>query len=112
MDIGVPAGAKGPPLHHHGFDETSCVLEGELNFQLGDEPFGRKGGELAFAPRDVPHAFANLSGAGARVPIVCMPAGFGRHFDRIAAWEAEVDPPPEATRPWPLVSELGRSMNR
>ena len=107
MDIGVPAGAKGPPLHHHGFDETSCVLEGELNFQLEDELIGRKGGEPAFAPRHVPHAFANLSGTGPRVLIVCMPAGFGRYFDRIAAQEAGVDPPPEATGPWPLVSVVG-----
>ena len=77
MDIGVPARAKGPPLRHHGFDETSCMLEDELTFQLEDKLFGRKGGELAFAPRDVPHTFANLSGAGARVLIVCARPGSG-----------------------------------
>ena len=33
----VQAGWPGPPLHHHAFDETFCVLEGELTFQLGAE---------------------------------------------------------------------------
>ena len=62
----VPAGFPGPPLHHHGFDETFYVLEGELTHQLEDEIFTRKQGELAFAPRNVAHTFANLSGAEAR----------------------------------------------
>jgi hypothetical protein len=32
----MSAGAKGPPLHAHAFDETFYVLDGELTFQLGD----------------------------------------------------------------------------
>ena len=61
MDNTVGAGFSGPPLHHHDFDETFYVLEGELTFQLEDEVFTRTRGELAFAPRNVPHTFANLS---------------------------------------------------
>jgi quercetin dioxygenase-like cupin family protein len=76
MDNVVFAGFPGPPLHHHDFDETFYVLGGELTFQLKDELFTRKQGELAFAPRNVPHTFANLSGADARTLIVCTPAGF------------------------------------
>src|ERR687892_325596 len=76
MDNVVPAGFPGPPLHHHDFDETFYVLEGELTFQLEDELFTRKASELAFAPRGVPHTFANLSGVEARTLIVCTPAGF------------------------------------
>ena len=77
MDNTVGAGFSGPPLHHHDFDETFYVLEGELTFQLEDEVFTRTRGELAFAPRNVPHTFANLSGADARTLIICTPAGFG-----------------------------------
>jgi Cupin domain len=33
----MPAGAAGPPLHTHEFDEAFYVLEGELTFQLDDE---------------------------------------------------------------------------
>jgi quercetin dioxygenase-like cupin family protein len=107
MDNVVGAGFPGPPLHHHGFDETFYVLEGEFTFQLEDELFMRKGGELAFAPRGVPHTFANLSGAEARTLIVCTPAGFERYFDRMAAERAGVDPPPEATEPLPEVTTVG-----
>ena len=55
MDNVVSAGFPGPLLHHHDFDETFYVLEGELTFQLRDELFTRKQGELAFAPRNVTH---------------------------------------------------------
>ena len=107
MDNIVGAGFPGPPLHHHDFDETFYVLEGELTFQLEDELFTRKAGELAFAPRNVPHTFANLSGAEARTLIVCTPAGFERYFDRMAAERAGVEPPPEAMEPWPEVTTVG-----
>jgi hypothetical protein len=49
MDNVSPAGSPGPSLHHHGFDETFYLLEGELTFQLEDELFTRKREELAFA---------------------------------------------------------------
>jgi quercetin dioxygenase-like cupin family protein len=52
-------GFGGPPLHHHDFDETFYVIKGELTFQLGDELFTRKAGELVLAPRGVPHTYAN-----------------------------------------------------
>ena len=97
----------GPKLHHHDFDETFYVLEGELTFQLRDELFTRKAGELAFAPRGVPHTYANLSGANARALLVCTPAGFERYFDHIAARIAGVDPPPEASKPIPEVTTVG-----
>jgi len=107
MDNVVGAGFPGPPLHHHGFDETFYVLEGEFTFQLEDELFTRKGGELAFAPRGVPHTFANLSGAEARTLIVCTPAGFERYFDAMPARAAGVEPSAEAKKPWPEVNTVG-----
>jgi quercetin dioxygenase-like cupin family protein len=94
---------EGPRLHHHDFDETFYILEGELTFQLRDELFTRQVGELAFAPRNVPHTYANLSGRPARALLVCTPAGFERYFDRIAARRAGTTPPPEAAGPIPEV---------
>ncbi len=107
MDNIVSAGFPGPPLHHHAFDETFYVIEGELTFQLEDKLFTRKRGKLAFAPRGVPHTFANLSGAEARTLIICTPAGFERYFDRLAAEQAGVEPPPEASKPIPEVIVVG-----
>lgn len=97
----VPAGWEGPPLHHH-FDEKFYVLAGELTFQLEDEIFTRTRGGLAFAPRHVPHTFANLSGADARNLVVFTPAGFERFFDRMAA-----EPPPKASKPIPETIFVG-----
>jgi quercetin dioxygenase-like cupin family protein len=96
-----------PPLHRHDFDETFYVLEGELTFQLGDERLIRGAGELAFAPRGVPHTYANLSGAPARGLIVITPAGFERHFARLAAERSGGEPPEWARRPVPEVTILG-----
>jgi quercetin dioxygenase-like cupin family protein len=107
MDNSVSAGATGPPLHHHDFDEAFYVIEGELTFQLGDEVLTRRQGELAFAPRGAHHAFANPSAASARMLLVCTPAGFDRYFQRLAAKEAGVEPPPEALEPWPEVVKVG-----
>src|SRR3954449_7666468 len=93
VEITVPAGWPGPPLHHHAFDEAFYVLDGELTFQLGDELRTATPGELVFAPRDAHHTLANLSAAPARYLLVCTPAGFERYFDRLAAEAAGPEPP-------------------
>ena len=104
--VELTGGAR-PPLHAHDFDESFYVLEGELTFQLREEIVTRRAGELAFAPRNVPHTYANLSGAPARVLLVITPAGFERYFDRIAARMTGTQPPPEASQPIPTVTSLG-----
>jgi quercetin dioxygenase-like cupin family protein len=103
----VAAGFGGPPLHVHDFDEAFYVVEGELTFQLRDELVTRRAGEMAFAPRGVPHTFANQSGADARQVIVITPGGFERYFDEIVARAAGVDPPPEVAKGWPEVTKVG-----
>jgi mannose-6-phosphate isomerase-like protein (cupin superfamily) len=103
----VSAEFAGPPLHRHDFDEMFYVLEGELTFQLRDELLTAGPGEVAFAPRGVPHTFANLSGAPARHLLVCTPAGFERYFARIAAERAGVEPPSWALQPTPEVTRVG-----
>jgi quercetin dioxygenase-like cupin family protein len=103
----MPAGAKGPPLHTHAFDEAFFVLEGQLTIQLGDELTTAGVGELAFARGGVPHTLANRSDAAARFLIICTPAGFEREFARRAAAQAGVDPPPWAMQPVPEVTVVG-----
>ena len=107
MENRVGVGFAGPRLHHHDFDELFYVLDGELTFQLGDEVFTRRAGELAFAPRGVHHTFANHSGAEARTLIVCTPAGFERYFARMAAEQQGVDVPDWALGPTPPVTTVG-----
>jgi quercetin dioxygenase-like cupin family protein len=112
IEVVSPGGFRGPPLHRHDFDEAFYVLEGELTFQLRDELFTRKAGELAFAPRNVPHTYANRRDARAQALIVCTPAGFERYFARMAAEREGVEPPawalqdiPETVRVGPWIGE-------
>src|SRR3954470_23365906 len=102
-----PADFPGPPLHRHDFDEAFYILEGELTFQLRDEVITATAGELVFAPRNVPHTLANLSGAPARYVLVCTPAGFERYFARMEAERNGVEPPESALQPTPEVVRVG-----
>ena len=58
----VPAGWAGPPLHHHDFDETFYVLEGELTFALG---YGRRSRAARRAGVRAPWRPAHARRAGA-----------------------------------------------
>ena len=106
-EIEVPAHSAGPPLHTHDFDEAFYMLEGELIFQVGEELATKGAGELSFAPRNVAHALANHSETPARYVLVCTPAGFERHWARLAAEQAGVEPPSWALQPVPEVTVVG-----
>ncbi|MGB0098076.1 MAG: cupin domain-containing protein [Solirubrobacteraceae bacterium] len=103
----MPAGAPGPPLHSHAFDESSYVLDGELTFQLDDQVTTARAGELIFAPRGVPHTLANPTESPARYLLVLTPPGFERELARRAANEAGVKPPKWTLQPIPEVTYLG-----
>jgi quercetin dioxygenase-like cupin family protein len=106
-DIMVPAHSAGPPLHTHDFDEAFYMLEGELIFQVDDALVTKGPGEVSFAARNVAHTLANHSDAPARYVLVCTPAGFERHWARIAADAAGVEPPQWALQPIPEVAVVG-----
>lgn len=107
VDNDIGAGSLGPHLHTHDFDEAFCVLEGALTFQVGDELAEVGAGEVAFAPRTVPHTFSNRDGGPARFLIVITDAGFERHFARIAANRAGLEPPGWALGPVPPSERVG-----
>jgi len=89
----VRPGWPGPPLLHHAFDETFCILEGELTFQLGAERVVGRAGDTLFVPGGVHHTLANLADASARYLLVCTPGGFEQRFGP----EADSTPPGPAT---------------
>jgi quercetin dioxygenase-like cupin family protein len=97
----------GPHLHTHDFDEAFYVLDGELVFQVEDERITKGAGEIAFAPRGVPHTLANHGKTPARYVLVCTPAGFERYFSRLAAEFEGVEPPEWALQPIPEVTRVG-----
>lgn len=65
----------GPPLHiHPNQDEWFFVTEGEYLFQVGEEKYIMKAGDTIFLPRNVPHAFIQLT-EKARTIVSYQPAG-------------------------------------
>ena len=65
----------GPPLHiHTDQDEWFFVTEGEYLFQCGEEKFQMKAGDTLFLPRNIPHAFIQLT-EKAKTLVAYMPAG-------------------------------------
>jgi mannose-6-phosphate isomerase-like protein (cupin superfamily) len=105
--ITVPGGWAGPPLHHHDFDETFYVLEGELTFQLGEQLTTARPGECVFAARGSHHTLANLGATRAQYLLTCTPAGFERYFDRLQAELTGRPAPPEAAGSFPETTVVG-----
>ena len=103
----IRAGALGPPMHVHDFDEAFYVLDGELTFQVGDQITTAGPGELAFAAGGTPHTVANPTMVPARYLLVCAPGGFERQLARCAAVRVGIDPPDWALQPVPEVTYVG-----
>jgi quercetin dioxygenase-like cupin family protein len=89
----IPPG-QGPPVHVHAAeDESWYLIEGDLEFRLGEETRVAPEGSFVFVPRGVPHAFRNPGERPARILVMFSPSGMERFFDGFAALEA---PDPEA----------------
>lgn len=70
----------GPPLHVHiDQDEWFFVTEGEYLFQCGGQRFYMSSGDTIFLPRNVPHAFIQLT-EKAKTIVSYMPAGKMEEF--------------------------------
>lgn len=71
----------GPPLHvHDDEDEVVIVVDGELDFQLGDQRGRLTSGGMLWMPRQLPHAVSNLSGRPCRFFTVVTPGGIEDFF--------------------------------
>lgn len=65
----------GPPLHiHPNQDEWFYVIAGDYYFRVGEDYFTLKAGDTIFLPRNVPHAFLQLSET-AKMIVTYVPAG-------------------------------------
>ena len=81
-------------LHvHERLEETWYVLDGAVEFQLGEETFTATAGATVFVPPRVAHAFANRTEAPARFLLITSPPGHDRYFDELAEILAVEGPP-------------------
>jgi len=83
----TPSG--GPPLHiHPNQDEWFHVIEGKYKFQVGNDTHRIGQGDTIFLPRNVQHAFVQLSDIG-RMIVSYMPAGkMEAFFKATTEWTA------------------------
>ena len=66
---------KGTPLHiHSSQDEVFHIIEGSYYFQVGSDKFKLTVGDSIFLPRQVPHAWTQVSEKG-KMLVVLQPAG-------------------------------------
>ncbi len=86
----VTAPRMGPPRHvHRREDEWYYVLTGEFLFEVGGAKYTLRAGATIWAPRDIPHVWANTATSDARMILMCQPGGFENFLDELA--KAETD---------------------
>ncbi len=77
----------GPPLHIHPYqDEFFYIIEGDYQFQVGDDKYQMKSGDTIFLPKNVQHAFIQLTEKG-KVIVSYLPAGkMEAFFKKTDSW--------------------------
>lgn len=83
-----------PPAHFHRFeDEIFYLLEGEIRFHIGDKTFTANPGELAYAPKGIPHSFS-LTTDTAKAVLLITPAGIETFFKEFGVPAQSLELPP------------------
>jgi len=69
------------PLHVHDFeDEVFKILQGEVEFIVGNKTKILKEGDTIFLPRKIPHGFKNVGSKKAKVILNIFPSGLENMF--------------------------------
>lgn len=85
-----------PPAHfHRNEDEIFYILEGEVRFHIGDKTFTANAGDVAYAPREIPHQFSLITDT-ARAALLITPAGMETFFKEFGQPAQSLDLPPLA----------------
>lgn len=86
----------GPPPHvHRDVDEMLYVLEGEVEFVVGERTIRAGAGSCVHLPRGIPHTYKNIGTSPSRTLAVITPGGFEKFFVEVGEPATEGDPPPE-----------------
>jgi quercetin dioxygenase-like cupin family protein len=81
MEALVPPGGGPPPHIHTREDETFYVLEGTVEFLLGEETVVAGPGDFVNVPRGTVHRFQNTGAETARIILTFTPAGIEHWFE-------------------------------
>jgi quercetin dioxygenase-like cupin family protein len=84
------------PHFHRKHSDSFYVLEGELEFHVGDEVFTAAPGSYVLAPPNVVHWFRNVSDKPVRMLNLHTPGGFVTYRRELAELRAQGIEPDEA----------------
>ncbi len=87
----------GPPPHMHTReDETFYVLEGELEFLIGERTISATAGSVVYGPRGIVHSFRNVGSTPSRMAVIITPAGLEKFFEEVGEPVTDPSSPPES----------------
>jgi quercetin dioxygenase-like cupin family protein len=94
FDWTTPAGFSTGAHVHRIQEETFYVIEGECQWQIGDQRSApRPLGTYVFIPPVVPHNIGNASDKPARVIMTVSPPGHEHYFEELAELAGRGGPP-------------------
>jgi quercetin dioxygenase-like cupin family protein len=89
LELQVQPGGSVSPHFHKGHSDSFYVLEGDVEFHLGDEVVQGTPGTYVLAPPRVVHWFRNVTAEPARVLNLHTPGGFADYMRERAGLTAE-----------------------
>lgn len=97
MERTLPPGGRMPPAHRHSENEEAYfVLEGTVEFRVGEEVVEGSGGTFVLVPAGEPHTFGNTSDDPARLLVLHVPA-LDRYFEDLEQLWASPEAPDRET---------------
>ena len=73
------------PMHvHQNEDEVYRVLEGEVEFTVGEQKNLLKAGDTIFLPRNIPHTWKVVGECNAKLYLDIFPAGVENMFEELS----------------------------
>ena len=93
MERTLPSGGRMPPAHRHqANDEAYFVLDGEVEFRVGDEVVHGTNRTFILVTAGEVHAFGNTSESSARLLVLHAPA-LDQYFEALELLWARTDSP-------------------
>lgn len=85
-----------PPHYHKREDESFYILDGEIDFHVGDKKFRMGAGEFIVLPKNIPHHFSLVTET-AKALLMITPGGFEVFFKEFGLQAQTLDLPPVPT---------------
>ncbi|MFD2784453.1 cupin domain-containing protein [Hymenobacter rubripertinctus] len=73
------------PMHvHQNEDEVYKIVEGEVEFTVGEKKSVLKSGDTIFLPKNIPHAWKVVGKSNAKVYLDIFPSGLEDMFEELS----------------------------